>query len=173
MTRSPAAGRIEACPLPPHALLERYTDASYADCYTVEIDGLVAQTQYVNAFYSTPLFGIERWLIAALLRRPSTDEELRAMAEGTLDHFAAWTVEARDVDQLLLRDLQGRTRSWLMSESAGTDSTRLYFGSAVVPRFDRRTGKRRMGFLFHALLGFHKWYSRALLRAACRRLSKD
>jgi len=169
---SAAPGRIQACALPPHALLQRYANDGYADCYAVEVDGLVSQSQYVTAFYSTRLFGLERWLLAALLKRASTDEELRAMAEGTLDQFAAWSVEAREADQLLLCDMHARTRSWLMSESAGTDSTRLYFGSAVVPHFDKRTGRRRMGFLFHALLGFHKMYSRALLRAACRRLAR-
>ncbi|NJN00825.1 MAG: hypothetical protein HC793_04460 [Aquincola sp.] len=48
--------------------------------------------------------------------------------------------------------------------------TRLFFGSAVVPRVDAQSGRRRMGVVFHALLGFHKLYSRALLSAAVSRL---
>jgi hypothetical protein len=36
----------------------------------------------------------------------------------------------------------------------------------VVPVVDRRTGKAAMGFAFRALLGFHRVYSRVLLRAA-------
>ena len=53
----------------------------------------------------------------------------------------------------------------------GADSrTHLYFGSAVVPKTNAKTGTREMGFAFHALLGFHRAYSRALLRAARSRL---
>ena len=55
---------------------------------------------------------------------------------------------------------------------SGNDSTgtRLYFGSAVVPRRSARAGKPSLGPLFSALLGFHKLYSRILLRAARSRL---
>ena len=49
------------------------------------------------------------------------------------------------------------------------NTTRLYFGSAVVPVANKSTGKGKMGFAFKALLGFHKLYSRALLHAACKR----
>ena len=51
--------------------------------------------------------------------------------------------------------------------------TLLYFGSAVVPLSKRGgTGRPRMGFAFRALLGFHKAYSRVLLRAAVARLAR-
>ena len=62
------------------------------------------------------------------------------------------------------------TRSWLMVAAAGENATRLYFGSAVVPVVDRKSGKSTMSFTFRALIGFHKLYSRALLRAAASRL---
>ena len=52
-------------------------------------------------------------------------------------------------------------------------STRLYFGSAVVPELDAKTGQSSYGFGFHALLGFHRLYSRALLRSAVSRLSTN
>jgi hypothetical protein len=51
-------------------------------------------------------------------------------------------------------------------------ATKLFFGSAVVPIVDRRSGQRKMGFAFQALLGFHKLYSRMLLRAAVSRLAR-
>ena len=71
----------------------------------------------------------------------------------------------------LLRDFIGNTRSWLMVESApGGGATRLYFGSAIVPRVDPRSGTKKLGASFHVLLGFHKRYSRALLSAARTRL---
>ncbi len=57
-----------------------------------------------------------------------------------------------------------------MGEPGRSSSTRLYFGSAVVPRQSAGAGKPVMGSLFQALLGFHRLYSRLLLRAASKRL---
>ena len=51
---------------------------------------------------------------------------------------------------------------------SGGVSTKLYFGSAVVPR----RGSAGLGWQFTALLAFHKLYSRVLLRAARNRLAK-
>lgn len=165
---------LHACELPGHALLSRYAGAGgYADCYSIEIAQRVGQAEYIEAFYTTRLFKLERALLAWFVQRPSTDAQARELAAGTRDTFAAWDVEARNADQLLLRDLHQRTRSWLMStEGAGGRGTRLFFGSAVVPLRDRRTGEARMGAGFHALLGFHQLYSRALLRAAVAALAR-
>jgi hypothetical protein len=99
------------------------------------------------------------------VRRPSTDEDARRLARDQAETFAAWSVEARAPDQLLLTDFQGNTRSWLMCEPQGT-GTRLYFGSAVVPT----ARGAKLGLVYRALLGLHKLYSRALLRAAASRL---
>ncbi len=165
-------GTVTACPLPPVALLNTYRrDGTYADCYLAEIGRRVSHAQYVEAFYTTVLFKAERLVLKWAAGRPSTDADARALAAGDAGAFAAWTLEARDENQLLLRDLSGRTRSWLMVERIDTrDSTRLYFGSAVVPARNARTGRMEMGFGFNALLGFHKLYSMALLRAARARL---
>ncbi len=119
------------------------------------------------------MFKLERLILTLLLGRPATDAQARELAEGRLDRFAAWTVEGRAENQLLLCDFQGRTRSWLMTEpGAYGRSTRLFFGSAVVPKLDRRSGERRMGAAFTALLGFHKLYSRLLLSSAISRLAR-
>jgi hypothetical protein len=45
----------------------------------------------------------------------------------------------------------------------------LYFGSAVIP-VRTKSGETALGFPYGALLGFHKLYSRILLRAARLRL---
>ena len=168
---------IQSCELPQAALLAKYLHAgAYADCYVTEVARPVSHAEYVEAFYSTPVFRIERLLLAWLVSKPSTDVQARELASGTLDTFAAWGVEGRSADQLLLSDFQGRTKSWLMSaasEAGGPASTRLYFGSAVVPVVSRKSGKARMGFAFRALLGLHKLYSRALLRAASSRLARS
>ena len=76
-------------------------------------------------------------------------------------------MEARAPRQLLLCDFLGRTRSWLMS-AALDDGTRLYFGSAVVPK----AGAADIGRNYLSLLGAHRLYSRLLLRACARRLAR-
>jgi hypothetical protein len=161
---------ISAADLPSTALLRRYAaPVGYTDCYVTELAGVVSHQAFVRAFYTSPLFRIERLVLRWLASRPSTDGDVEALACGTGDKFAAWRVEARAEDQLLLADFTGRTRSWLMVRSfqgARGPSTLLYFGSAVVPQIDRRTGEKSMGPAFAALLGFHRLYSRALLRAA-------
>jgi hypothetical protein len=171
---SPAAsGRVAEHPLPAHALLSRYGgDRGYADCYVATVARRVTQAEYVEAFYTTRLFKLERWILAVLAARPSTDPQAGELARAERDRFAAWTVEDRTADQLLLADALGGTRSWLSSEPQEGGGTRLFFGSAVVPRRRGGSAKPRMGLLFHALLGFHRLYSRALLRAARQRLER-
>jgi hypothetical protein len=166
---------IEACAIPDDALLRRYlNDGAYTDCYVIDIAGAVSHAEYVEAFYTTAVFKLERRLLAWFAARPSSDEQARELASGELTSFSAWSVEAREPDQLLLADFQGRTRSWLMSVPTSNDqTTRLFFGSAVVPIVDRHSGEAKMGAAFRALLGFHKLYSRILLRAAATRLARS
>jgi len=158
------------CALPDDALLARYarTDA-YTDCYRTEVSGAVSFAEYVTAFYTTFLFKLERSILAWAVSKPSTDEQTTLLAEGKIDTYAAWYVEARSENQILLCDFRNRTRCWLMvsplHEDAGTRTT-LYFGSAVVPLRDRMSGRPSMGWAFAALAGFHKIYSVALLYSA-------
>ncbi len=163
--------------MPPQALLAKYARAgAYADCYTTEVAGSVSHAEYVEVFYTGALFKVERLLLGLFLSRPSTDGQARELAAGEIGSFAAWQVEDRSTDQLLLRAIGGRTRSWLMVSSATSEPrqyTRLYFGSAVVPAVSSSsTDKPSMGILFKALLGFHKLYSRALLGSAQVRLAR-
>ena len=160
-------------PLPTNALLTKYANAgAYTDCFTTDITRPGSHAEFVETFYTGRLFKLERLLLSVLLSKPSTDLQARQLAAGELNEFAAWRVEARADDQLLLCAIDGRTRSWLMVSAAeSSGGTRLYFGSAVVPVKNASTGKSEMGFVFKALLGFHKLYSRALLSAAARRLS--
>ena len=166
---------IQPCPLPPRALLARYAEAgAYTDCYAGDVARAVSHAEFVAAFYTGALFKIERWLLGLFAARPSTDAQVRELAAGERDTFAAWRVEGRAADQLLMCDIAGRTRSWLMVAASPGPAPRtwLYFGSAVVPVVSRSSGQRRMGFSFKALLGFHKLYSRALLRSAQVRLAR-
>lgn len=154
-------------PLSDGALLARYRDqGAYTDCYVLDVEGAVSQADYVSAFYTSWLFKVERWILGWAVAKPSTDAEALALVQGESDRFSAWTVEARTADQLLMCDYQSRTRSWLMTAPIAGGGTRLYFGSAVVPLRPNGDTDRAFGAAFHLLLGFHKLYSRALLRAA-------
>lgn len=153
--------------LPDGALLARYEGGrGYTDCFVAVVPGDVTQATFVEAFYTTPLFKLERLVLALLISRSSTDLEARRLAAGETDRFAAWTVEAREADQILLCDFMGSTRSWLMSAPDGPD-TRLCFGTAIVPR----KGAGQPGLFFRALLPFHRRYAWALLWSAARRLA--
>jgi hypothetical protein len=148
--------------LPGRALLTAYVARGYTDCLTAEVAGRVTLGEYITAFYSSLAFRPEQVLLR-LIGKPSNRADAIALAAGA-ERFAAWTVEARGDDQILLCDFTGRTRSWLMVEQVA-GGTRLYFGSAVV----RQGGAAERG-TFKALLWFHKLYARTLLRSAARAL---
>lgn len=161
--------QVTPCAVPADTLLaDCQRKGAYADCYVTEFERAISLPEYVEAFYTTPLFKVERLILRLLLSRPSSDQDVKALADGNTNRFAAWIVEGRRADQLLLADVSGKTRSWLMvAPAADGQRTRLYFGSAVIPG---RNGQ--LGWSFRLLRGFHKRYSRALLRAAQRRLTK-
>lgn len=171
---------IVARAVPEHTLLYRYgAPAGYADCYVAAVPGAVSQQDFITAFYTSPLFKIERTLLQLLASRPATDADVRQLAAGRATTFSAWRVEAQTDAELLLADVTGHTRSWLMAttgatsaEGAASPTTLLHFGSAVVPRAGRSGKPANMGWAFYALLGFHRLYSRLLLAAASRRLRR-
>ncbi|MEO7409816.1 MAG: hypothetical protein ABIU10_00645 [Sphingomicrobium sp.] len=159
-----------------NALHSHYAaSGGHADCYAADVPAPVSLADFVYAFYTSPLFRLERWILAVVLGKPSTDAEAKAVAAGDAPFdrhgakgcdtavFAAWTVEARTDDQLLTCDYQGRTRSWFMVQPG--EPTRVYFGTAIAAS---RGG--RIPFAFRALMPFHRLYSRALLWSAVRAL---
>lgn len=158
-------------PVPPDSLLGRLAQSrgAFADAYALQLPRGVPLAEFVEAFYTTRLFKLERALIR-LLGKPSSDTMARAVARGEGERIAVWTVEARTPDELLMHEDSGATRSWFRAEAQPDGGTRLWFGSAVVPRRRGPGGEPRFSAVFHALLGFHRWYSRALLAAAVRRL---
>ncbi|NND00524.1 MAG: hypothetical protein HKN85_10115 [Gammaproteobacteria bacterium] len=167
---------VRSCPIPSGSLLSRYQKSGYySDCYSASIPATISFEQFVQAFYSTRLFRLERFILKWAISRPSTDSQLERLASGEDNQFAAWLVEEKSKNQLLLSDYRGRTRSWLMTAPCKTQTnnhTMLFFGSAIVPVTDRNTGKQRLGLIYKALLGFHKLYSVALLSAARTSLIK-
>jgi hypothetical protein len=138
----------------------------YADCFAVRIDRNVTLAQFVFAFYTSPLFRIERGLLRLLINAPSSRAEARAVADGASDKFAAWYVGERTATQLLMCDRYERTRSWFRVETESAGGTRLLFGSAVAAKRGDRADAPQRAAAFSLLLSFHVLYSRALLRAA-------
>jgi hypothetical protein len=155
-------------PLPEGALIEHYRDSgAYTDCFVLEVDSAVSQADFVRAFYTSWLFKMERFVLTWTVSKPSTDAEAAALAAGERDSFAAWSVEARTANQLLMCDYQHRTRSWLKTEPLdGGRRTKLYFGTVVVPHRPNGRKDQAFGAAFHLLVGFHKIYARGLLKAA-------
>ena len=148
---------IEEGPLPGNALLQKYArSGAYTDCFYTDFPENVTLADYVEAFYSTWLFKIERVILALFVRKGSSKKDAGKLARGEIDKFAAWYVEERTEHQLLMSDYRDHTRSWFMVTPG-----RLYFGSAVIP-----TNRKS----YQLLLGFHRLYSRMLLAAAKSRL---
>jgi len=167
---------VNPCQHPENALLKKYADqGAYTDCYKVEISGTVTLQQYVVAFYTTKIFKLERLILKWLVSKPSSDAQARDVANGTVEQFAAWRVEGRCDNQLLMCDFQSRTRSWFMVDCVETgegSKTSLYFGSAVV--YAQKRGKKPLtGNSFRLLLAFHKVYSKILLNLAKSGLDRE
>jgi hypothetical protein len=162
--------RVERRELPAHALTAGYLrKGAYADCYVTTIDRPITHAEFVTAFYTTWLFKLERLILARFVQKPSTDEEAVALARDERQTFAAWCVEARATNQLLMCDFLGHTRSWLMVEADGA-GTRLFFGSVVTS--DDEPGARGARRTHRPFMGFHQLYSHALLACARSRLTR-
>jgi len=161
---------VEKCPVAANTMLEKYSiHGAYVDCYSTQVSGQVSFSEFILAFYTTPLFRLERLVLKLAVSKPSTDIQVRQLADGTSKEFAAWHVEDRSENEMLLSDFGGRTRSWLMTIPINTvrnPQTRLYFGSAVVPIQNAETGELSLGFGFQFLLEFHQIYSILLLYSA-------
>lgn len=166
---------IRTCDLPADALLRRYAQVGgFTDCYLTEVPGQIPLGRYIEAFYTTWLFKAER-AILSLGGFKSTDADVTDLARWQSVSFAAWQVEDRDENQLLMCDATGRTRSWFkVATISGATSvaTRLYFGSGITVVTRSKNGRASIGPVFNALTGFHKLYSRALLAATRDKIAR-
>jgi hypothetical protein len=163
--------QVIATTLPKSACLNDYEHHAgvYTDCFQTELPKGGTLESYINAFFNTWLFRIERMILNTAAKKLVSDEDIARLAQGTSNTMSAWQVERRDADQILLEVPQTPIRTWLMRSGEG-EKTQLYFGSAILPDAVDRNGNAKMPFLFHALLGFHKLYARALLFSAKRAL---
>ena len=166
---------VRPCEHPSASLLQLCeAEGAYADCYYLDIDRKVSLSEFITAFYTTYPLKAERSILSLALGKPSTDQEADRLGRGQTEAFAVWEVANRTPDQILLKDFSGRTKSWLMvsgSEAASGSTTRLFFGSAVIPKARAGSNLKRMGIGFHSLLWFHKLYSQILLESAKQKLN--
>jgi hypothetical protein len=148
----------------------------YGDCFSVKVARTVSLAEFVFAFYTSPVFRIERWLLRAFIGAPSSDAGARDLAEGSAASFAAWYVGDRSATQLLMCDRFERTRSWFRVVALDGDGTLLQFGSAVaaapVGEPVSEPGAAAQSRRFRLMLGFHVLYSQVLLNAAKVSLNK-
>ena len=165
---------IEKRPVPPNTLLDKYsTNGTYVDCYSIEVPRQVSLPEFVLAFYTTFLFKLERFILTWTVSKPSSDNEVSHLADGIREKFAAWRVENRSENELLMCDFLGRTRSWFKVIPVSQACTQLYFGSAISSRQNPKTRKLSLGFGFRMLLGFHQIYSILLLHSARSRIRQQ
>jgi hypothetical protein len=164
--------------LPDNALLKTFRGGArpeewghYGDCFSLMIPQKANLEQFVFAFYTSPVFRLERCILGLFAHSPSTDADARAIANGSASRFALWYVGERTASQLLMCDRFERTRSWFRVMTVGGEGAVLQFGSAVAARTDR-SGHRRMGGAFGFLKGFHVLYSRVLLNSAWRQMRR-
>jgi hypothetical protein len=161
--------------LPEDALLKTYRGGlrpeswrESGDCFAVTVDRLTDLAEFVFAFYTSPVFRIERLILRLLAGASSTDSDARRLAEGTGTSFAVWRVGERTATQLLMCDRYERTRSWFNVVPLDSGRTLLQFGSAVASRRGPRVESGSHSYLFSLVLKFHVMYSQILLYAAKR-----
>lgn len=162
---------------PENSALSHYAlqPTCYTDCYFVDVPAKIDLSEFIAAFFYTPLLRLERLMLAHIASKPTSTEDVIKIAEGKSDAFAVWSVEFRDEYQLLMSVADGPIRSWWMvsPKKDNQNFSRLYFGSAYLPKSVGSAGKPKMGAIFHMFLSFHKLYSRTLLWLVKRELEKS
>lgn len=156
--------------LPPSSLLARHRGTEcYRDAFCARVPGEVSLKRFIAAFYASAAFLPER-IVLRLIGRPAGKAAIAALAENRIRAFSAWSVEAREADQILLRDFQDRTCSWLGVSHGGAahgqpdapGHTELWFGTGI---------RHPESLVVRTLVPVHRWYARRLLAGAARRLS--
>lgn len=171
---------IQQQAVPSDSLLKTYQGGArpehwglQADCFAVVVDAPVTLNDFIVAFYTSPVFRLERLILRTLAGAPSSDSDVQSVADGSGTSFAVWRVGERTATQLLMCDRYEKTRSWfqVVPMECG-DATVLRFGSAISSSRNRETKILSTGRWFRWLMGFHVLYSRVLLSAARHRLMK-
>lgn len=125
--------KVRVSPLPADALLRRYVDSgAYTDCYSVDLARPALLSDFVEAFYTTPLFKLERRLLSLTPGCGSTDAEVRELALGKRQRLAVWSVEAREPTQIPAGGRSPPSQFLRRAETTGPSENRDD-GTAPVP----------------------------------------
>lgn len=152
---------VRKIPVPKDALLARYVGRGHVDAFETNIGKEAPLQDCIGAFFDSWVFRIERRILAAAMKAPSSSQDVAALARGVAETIAVWHVIERTESQLLMRVPDTPVRTWL-----AVSGTRLWFGSALVCDTDR------LPVTYRASLPFHALYSRLLLSAAERKLRR-
>ncbi|KAK9711516.1 hypothetical protein K7432_007776 [Basidiobolus ranarum] len=170
-------------------------DQIYRDCFSIRVpksqlslptspaDQEALLVKYVGAFYTSPVFKLERFLINLFSKsspetQPETDQDILSKEFQLGDTVASnsYTVTTRDPNQMELKfSLQKGVidgSSWLAIEEpqAHEGAYTFWFGTAIypadkeLPDFDSRFKSNNME------VRFHKIYSRVLIDMAVKKL---
>ena len=168
--------RITAPPLPPQSLLARKRGPEcYRDAFRASVAGEVSLGELVTAFFSSRAFLAERMALH-LIGRGADHADIAALAAGRTERFAAWQMEAREENELLMHDFLDQTCCWLAVSTRGPDGA--LDGPLPVPERGRTfiwfgTGVREVGGpIMRNLQGAHRFYARQLLAGAARGLAR-
>lgn len=166
---------IQTGPLPTDAFLHEVSSGPeiYADCFYADLSRTVTLPQYIRAFFDSAVFRMERVILTYFLSSPSSKADVQALACGTGTRLAAWQVTKRGETQILLSIPSGPVRTWLMVQDLGADAprSRIYFGTALVPKTDE-SGAPQLSASYRHFTGLHRFYSKLLLSQALHRLGK-
>lgn len=168
--------QVSAPELPPESLLARLRGPEcYRDAFRASLPGEVSLGELVTAFFSSRVFLTERMALH-LIGRGAGQAEIAALAAGETQRFAAWEMEAREENQLLMHDFLDQTCCWLAVSTRGPDGALC--GPLPVPEVGRTfiwfgTGVREVGGpIMRHLQGAHRFYARQLLAGAARGLAR-
>lgn len=170
---------ISRATVPTDSLLRTYRGGphperwdTYVDCFCVDVSARVSLADFVLAFYTSPVFRIERWILRLTIGAPSIDADAKAVAIGTAKTFAARHVGERTNDQLLMCDRYEAARWWFRVAPLDDGGTLLQFGSGVAVRAKANDEGLTISGGFRFLVWFHVLYSRLLLWQASRRVTR-
>lgn len=164
---------IEERRVPKGSLLQHFADSqgTYTDAFVAQVKSAPSLHDYIEAMFDSPVFRIERLILAVTVFKPAFRKDVSALAAGEGDQLAGWKLMQRTDQELLLAVENGRVRTWLMIEPISDEVSRVWFGSAVVPKQSKNGAAEGLGIAYRSMLAVHKYYSRVLLRSAIRRLS--
>ena len=58
--------------------------------------------ELIHSFFTTPIFRLERKILAIFASSPTTDLDVASLASGDGSTFAMWKVETRQEDQVIM-----------------------------------------------------------------------